>query len=512
MQRSPLTQKQTRYMILGIVLILACLGLYYIGTHGRLTVSNLGDKEITLTTLQGEGLVTDSSIIRSGAFVKSGEYVLSNKTEGYSRLARVTVRGWLANTTIELEPMKSANINRAAALTYENFFQADDQTLVSLTSLSNFASGYTIHKNDDAFGSEYTDVAFPSVLQTVGITKSGQLLGLDSESRIQTYSFGTKTFTPLKSIAEDVNPKEHNDSHDEESPLTPTIKRSSNTTSDVAGAYVPRSRSLHIVNSQSRQTQKVTLPLSPSDSATFDTTDKKYVYVESPIETEERSNDPHDEERNQTYKATVRTLDGNERTTVELGKAKDIADIALSPSGEYLAVIKDSRLWVYKTSDGSVAIADLLHPTTQLFWNDSKLYRMTVEQGLGVFDTATQQLVPIKMSGFGSLAYSIATPIGSKIYLSAFNKNEDSELADGYIIDLDSKDTQITEKLSKQLPYRSNSYEITYLNNTIYIRSSYLARTVNDPYLNQIRDEARAKVNELIDKTTLAQSHIVFTN
>lgn len=512
MQRSPFTQKQTRYLIVGAVFILVCLGLYYVATHGRLVVDNLGDKEITLTGLQDTGLATNSTVIGSGAFVKRGDYVISNETSGYARLAHVTVKGWLGTTTVELEPISDANINRVAALTYENFFQADDQTLVSLTNLSNFASGYTIHKNDDAFGNRYTDVAFPDNIRTVSITQNGQLLGIDSESRIQTYSFGSKTFTNIGSVDDDADPKEHTDAHDEESILTTSIKRSSTVTSDAAGVYVPRTRALSVVNSQTRQAKQFTLPLSPTDTAVFDTNDKRYAYVESPLDTEELSRTAEDEERNLTFKVTIRTLDGTERKTVELGEAKGVTDIALAPSGEYLAVIKDSRLWVYKTADNSIVMADLLHPTTQLFWNDSKLYRLTVEQGLGVFNTETKQLVPIKMSGFGSLAYSVATPMGSKIYLSAFNKNEDSELADGYIIDLDSRDTKITEQLSKQLPYNGDSYEITYLNNTIYIRSNYLARTVNDPYLAQIRAEARAKVDELINKDILAQCQVVFVN
>lgn len=512
MQRSPFTQKQKLYLILGITLTLVCFGVYYVATHGRLVVKNLGDKDITLTNLKGQGVVTDSSTIRSGGLVKSGEYVISNETEGYSRLARVTVKGWLNTTNIELEPLGTANLSRSAALTYENFFQADDQTLVSLTNLTNSASGYTVHRNDDAFGSRYTDVAFPDVLQAVGITKEGKLLGLDSQSRIQTYSFTSKSFTSLKSIEEEVNPKEHDDTHDDITPLSPTIKRSSDMAGDAAGVYVPRSSTLHLVNTKSQQTQKFTLPVGPNDSAVFDMTNTKYAYVETPVETGKLSNMTDDEERNRSFKATIRSFDGSERTTLTLGDAKDVSHIALSPSGDYLAVIKDSRLWVYKTNDNSVAIADLLRPTTQLFWNGSKLYRLTVEQGLSAFDTRTQQLIPVKMSGFGSLAYSVATPIGSKIYLSAFNKNQDSELADGYVIDLSNRDTKITEHLSKALPYSGDSYEITYLNNTIYIRSNYLARTANDPYLAQVRKEARAKVDELIDATILTQCQVVFVN
>lgn len=512
MQRTPFTQKQKLYLILAIILALAFFGLYYVATHGRIVVENLGSKDITLTNLNGHGEVTDNSTIRSGGFVKSGEYVISNESEGFSRLAHVTVKGWLRTTSIRLEPLGSANLSRSAALTYENFFQAEDQSLVSLTNLTNSASGYTVHRNDDAFGSGYTDVAFPDVLQAVSITKEGKLLGLDSQSRIQTYSFASKSFTPIKSIEEEVNPKEHDDTHDDITPLSPTIKRSSDMAGDVAGVYVPRSSTLHLVNTQSQQTQKFVLPIGPNDSAVFDTTNTKYAYVETPVETDKLSSTTDDEERNRAFRATIRTFDGSQRTTLTLGDAKDVSHIALSPTGDYLAVIKDSRLWVYKTSDNSVAIADLIRPTTQLFWNGSKLYRLTVEQGLSVFDTKTKQLVPIKMSGFGSLAYSVATPIGSKIYLSAFNKNQDSELADGYVIDLNNTDTKITEQLSKKLPYSGDSYEITYLNNTIYIRSSYLARTANDPYLAQVRKEARAKVDELIDATILAQCQVVFVN
>lgn len=507
-----LTAKRLHYIVVGVIFVILCVAIYYTGTHGRLVIKNAGDKDITIYTVGSNNENQPADKVRNGAFIKSADYMIKNDSDGYSRFAHATVKGWLQPTVVELEPIKSADLSRSAALTYENFFQSDNQTLISLTDLSGYASGYTEHKNGDAFGNAYTDISFPQPLRSVSVLKNGQIIGLNNQSTVQLYSFKTRSFADIATIASTVQNHDVEGEDTNASILTPVIKRSSDVTSEMAGLYRPNSLDFYIVNTASRQTNRFALSLKPTDNIVFDVTDKSFVYINTPIDTETTTNKARDEERNFTFKATMQTIKGEDETTINLGSAKNITDIALSSSGQYLAVIKDSHLWIYRVSDSSVVMADIFQPTTQLFWNKDNLYRLTVEQGLAVFNTKSQQLTPIKVSGYGDLSFSVATPLDSKVYLSAFNKHEDSELADGYVIDLAKNDTGTTEKLSKNLPYIGRGYDITYLDNTIYIRTKYVPTTANDPYTAQLKKQATDTLNSLFDSGTLTKSKVIYVN
>ena len=117
--------------------------------------------------------------------------------------------------------------------------------------------------------------------------------------------------------------------------------------------------------------------------------------------------------------------------------------------------------------------------------------------------------------GVSNLSFSEMTPLGSKIYLTAYDPENPSELPDGYEIDLAKKNDGITARLSSELPYKGNEYEISYLRDTIYIRTNYFPLS-NSPAEQQklasIHKEAQDKVSELIDAATLKKLTVTFTN
>lgn len=505
-------QRKIRLAIAALVVIIVGLLIFYLGTHGRVIVENPGEKSLTIVKLESDGTHSDPIDIPNGSFISSGTYIVRNISEGSERFARVSVPRWLGNATINFGNNPAAKTTKLAALTYEHFFPADDGSLVSYSDLGGYAAGYTTHPANDAFGGNYSDTGFEDELTSPTITNSGQLLGIGHhDEKLERYSFGAKTFTDIAGA--DIQMPNRVES-EEDVTLFPKIQRSNDVNSNQVGIYEKKKGLLKTVDG-SGNVRSIQADINNSRSIVFDVNDSAWAAVEATTDQEGNAALEH-EDISLSYAVNIHSLTGNKTTTISLGDASVINAIALSPSGEFVAVLKDGELWVYEVPSKKVVMVQPFAITNRIFWNNTKLYALTSDTGISVFDTKTNQLLPVSVTTAGHLSFSNATPLGSKLYVTAYNTKEDSELPDGYVIDLTQGSDNITEVLVKKLPYSGEDYDINFLGNTIYVRINYFPKNPSDPVeikrIENIKKDASRKVQSLIGTDTLKKCTVTFVN
>lgn len=483
--------------------------LYTVITHGRISITNLGDTTIEIIKLDGaeRGDIVE---VKNGAFLKSGSYIIRNTASGVDRMAQVTIPRWLQAAQLTYQQPQTAKTSRLAGLTYENFFKADSGSLVSFTDLSEYTPGYTIHPADDVFGGKYSDVGMAEALFSPVNTRDGKLVGFH-DTELLTYSFATRQFTPFgdgriaypgrEAIEEDVT-------------LIPKLKRSSDLASNRVVIYEKSAKKLRMIDGTNK-TEAYDVTIANPRSVTFDGNAKGFAFVNT--STDITTDAEKDEEDNDlTYEATIYHTDTKQTMQVDVGSAKVVADIALSPSGGMVATIKDGELWVYEVSSGDVVMANPFTNINRLYWKGTTLYALSNDSGMNVYDSGTRQLLSMDLGDDDDIVFSNFIPVGDRLYATAYNTKQDSQLPDGYGIDLDTKSDGITESLARQLPYRDDDLEINYLGNTIYVRINYYPRNGNSTEAQQelatLKSRANDKLKEMFGTELLKKTTVRFIN
>jgi hypothetical protein len=498
MQNEPILQPhQKRLIILGIAVVCVGLLIYYVSTHGRLSLKNLDSKDISISRLTKNGTTEAPARTYNGAILATGDYVVRNDSDGLPRIAYITIPGWFQAGSITLKSVKNADIERGAALTYENFFRADSGDLVSVTNLLDIGAGYTIHPASDAFGGNYTDVPFGSqILSSPSITSEGSLIGINGSS-LQKYSFTSKSSSNLLSV-----PIKGDGDTD-----TDFTQRSNSISDPINLLYSSSSHELYLVNTKTGTSEKEILPdISNRGNTVVDANKSYYAVIDSRaiVGTKEDSG----EDTASSFRVELFAIPSNKKISVNIGNAKTVSVIAISPSGRYIAAIKDGNVWVYDTTTSHIVMTNPYQMTNQLLWSGDALYTISVDS-IAVFDISTKQITPLKTPS--TLKISKVTPIGSVLYVSAFSTLQDSKLPDGYVIDLNKQGDDITQKLAEKLPYTGKGYDINYLGKTIYIRATSYGESDNQ-VIQKLQEEARAKLGELIDPTTLKKCQITYVD
>ena len=508
-------RKKTTFIfaLLGIALLGSLI--YYLATHGRIVIENIAGDSYSLAKVNDtDSTFGDVETVKNGALISSGTYALKNDQNGIERLAYVTVPRWLGTVSVTFKSNPSAQTSRIAALTYENLFTADNGSLVSYSALRNYAAGYTVHANDDAFGGDYVDKEFESNLVSPTPTSTGQLIGLSTGS-LSRYSFVTQRLEPIRGVA--INALRDGGESEEDITRIPKIQRSSDANSGMIGIYQKTKETLDVVDETGKATN-YKIALKNERSLTFDINKNAWAIVETdtPINTTRPTSEEsvHEEETLLEYKAITYDVSNKKTDELPLGTGVAVTEIALSPTGKYLAAIKDGRLWVYDTASKRAVFAHPFTLTNRIFWRGDSLYSLSSENGLSTLTPQTEQMLGVDI-GIGSLSFSEMTPFGSKLYVTAYDPKNPSDLPDGYEIDLNKKNDGITARLASKLPYKGDEYEISYLRDTIYIRTNYFPLS-NSPAEQQklasIRKKAQDKVSELIGTSTLKKLTVRFAN
>ncbi len=489
-----------RNIILLLTLTILSSLLYAAATHGRVSIKNLGSKSVYVTPIvNGELGVTKE--VSNESFLRSGTYVIRNNLSGFPRSITVSVPRWWQTTSVTYQPAPNFNLTRTAALTYENYFRVNDKP-ISFASVDDTTTTYTVHSDTDAFGGKYTDVRLPEPLTQTITTSSGDLLGIRSRT-VKKYSFATGSFT-------DILPIDWNSEHI-------LLQRSSNTDSDVIALYQPASGRFDAITAKNNQSKQLGDILSAEDKysvVAIDANETTYAFVST--KRESASHDDSEEGHHlYTYSAYVSPINAAAKKQFSLGQAAELTAIAVSPSGKFLAALKDGAVWVYNTNSGAIEFAGPFQDAEQILWRGDVLYSVSPQKGISIYDTKTRELVPVRIARAGDLTLSKITAVNSKLYVTAFSKNYESDLPDGYELEPVKESDGITGKLSTILPYKGEEYEISYLRNTVYIRVNYfpLQNSVAEQQkLASIRKEAQDKIPQLIDAETLRKLTIAFAN
>ena len=505
-----LDPKKIRLIIVIAVISLVGGVIFYLGTHGRVVVKNPGDKTLSIIRLHGNGTYAEPVDIGNGSIITSGNYVVKNGVNGLSRLAHVSVPGWLMSAEISFAPNPSAKTTRLAALTYERFFTADNGSLTSYSDINGYLTGYTTHPADDAFAGSYTDTSFPEDISTPTITRDGQLLGISThEDALLKYSFKTGAFTDIAGVGIKLPGRVEAEA---DLTLLPKIQRSSDVNSGLVGIYEKKQNAIKTLDASGKASVFLS-KINNSRSIVFDANDTAWAVVETPPASSV-AGDVEDEDVDLTYSITVHNTVDNVVKTVPIGSAKVVSGVAVSPSGKFVAALKDGELWVYQVDNQQAVLVDLFATTTRLFWDKSKLYALSTDAGINVFNTDTLQLLPVSLDTGNNLSFSDGMMFGSKLYFTAYNSKQDSKLPDGYVIDLDQKSDGIHEELAKKLPYKESLFEMSYLANTIYIRVNYFDdsgdQTTYAKRVEEIKARANAKLSGLINPDILKRCKVVF--
>lgn len=495
MQNEPLLQpRQIRLVILGAALLLIGLAVYYAATHGRLSLTNLDDKKITIARITKDG--TEAPVtVGNGAFLSSGDYMVRNDTDGHARLAHISIPRWLLSKDMALQPELSVEVKKVASLTYEDFFRADDSSLVSASGLYGTTAGYTVHPDGDAFGANYTDVSFGNASLIGGsVTSRGSLIGVQGSS-LQQYSFNTKSFSKILDLTSSGDGDEN----------TYITHHSSNIYSPLSFLYQKEANKLDVIDASTGEKKEFSTPVVSTANTVIDANEKYYGIVDSQANSQAANKD----DTEAAFTVDLISTSSGDKKALPIGSAKAVSAIAISPNGAYLAAIKDDKVWVYDVASKKVIMTNPYQSTNQILWSNDKLYTVATTD-IAVFDPSHQQITPLKVPK--SITISNVTAIGSVLYVSAFSDQQSSKLPDGYMIDLTKLGDDITEKLATKLPYDGDSYTISYLGSTIYIQASYLYEPENGPVTQKLRQEAKTKLDSLIDAATLARCKIVYVD
>lgn len=472
-------------LLLGVGL-LGCLVLYA-ATHGRVVITNKGEDTLSITALEQSGVSLESKDIKNGAFVASGSYVVRNNESGQIRIAHIDVPRWFGAAKVKFDEIKTAKIERVAALTFENLAPADNGNLVSYTTTDGFISSYTTHQPGDAFGGKSDNSSLDTFLTSPVSLNDGRIAALTKEN-LGIYSFTTDKVIDIVPVESEVRENVVN---------MPKLQRSSDLNSNAFGVYQGMENKLTVVDDQNQIVTYDSIPKS-SRAATFDLNRSGWV-VARESRSAESSDTAEGEEERLPYEVTVYNAQTKDRKTIAIGLSDDVSHIALSPDAKYVAVTKSNYLWVYEVSSGQVVMVDPTSNVNQLFWNKAKLYALTTEFGFTVFDSEKKQLLPLSFNKDRNLAFSQAIPRGGSLYVTAYNTNEESKLPDGYVINLSEASDGVTEVLSSVLPIKNDDFNANYLGSTIYVRQSYYGR---DEASNQsIKEKTRAAAMNRLERS-----------
>lgn len=498
-----LTPRNVRLAIAVIVITLFAACIFYLATHGRVSVTNPSGNTLTAVKVLSDGAYSEPVQIKNGAFLSSGSYVIDNGSQSSRRLAHVDIARWLSTTSITYEKAVQAKTTKLASLTYENFFLSDAGIMTSFTDLNGSVIGYTQHPDNDAFGGSYTDTSFEDELISPVITKDGTMLGINQHStKLGTYSFKTKQFAEMSDVTINAPGRVE---LEKDSTLEPKLQRSSDINSGAVGLYEKKSGSLRILE-QGENTRVINTKIHNDRSVVFDVNDVSWAIIEvSDLETD--TTNTKDEDITLGYKATIGYTGKTEAVSVPLGRGQTISSIALSPDGKHLAAIKDGTLWIYNVDSKKPVMVEPLSMTNKLLWNKDSLYTLTSDTGLNVFNTKSQQLISVDMPT-QSLSFTDVQPVGTSLYVTAYNEKDNSKLPNGFAIDLGAEASSVTAMLAKNLPYKTSQYSINYLGNTVYIRSEIFPRA-NDLESQKtqqaVRTAAEKKLRELLGEDVIKQ-------
>lgn len=441
-----------RLIVAAIVIVILVPVLYYFATHGRLNITNLGDEQVSLVSIDGNE-VSQEQLVSNGSLIASGDYMVRNDENGTLRLANVSVPGWLGSASVTFMDTKTAQIDRVASLTYDNFIPADNGSLVSFTSLGNRAPGFKVHVADDAFGGKSKDTRFASDILSPTATSDGKLLGIN-QANISTYSFATGQFQNIATA-----PIADTEGTDEDL----SLQRSSDTASSRVGYSQAETGKLTVINTANNSIQTVNLP--DGHTEIFDVNNSDWTNVTSKQPEGEATEDTF-----ASYQIVVGKFGSNDTKTIEIGANRSVDAVALSPDSKYVGVSKNDQLWIYEVDSGNVVMVNPFTAIQQMFWSKDKLYSLSVDSGVTVFDSTQKQISAITVGNPEGLSFSSMTPVGSKLYVTAFNTKRASRLADGFVVDLEKSSDGITNQLAKSLPIEKQSYKANYLGNKIYVR------------------------------------------
>ncbi len=496
-----LQMKRLRMLILFIGITLTVFAAFYIATHGRITVTNKSDEIISVVQINKDQTLGKIVDIKNGAILKSGNYVVQNNVSGAQRVGQISIPGWLQGKILAYDTLSNVSVNRSAALTYENYFKTSTGELVSFTNLNDYISGYTLHNPTDAFGGKYTDIPLEEDIYSPVITKNGTIIGVVDGS-ISEYNVATKQFTSIKTIETEVR-----------SDVTSAIRlqRSKNIESGAYGVYEGTEKRLNVLGIENTQTYK-DIDFG-NRNAVYDVNDIGWVRVKNTEENKDKAK-LEEEEKKLPYSLDLYSYKSKDQKRINIGSASQVGSVALSGDSKYIAVEKDSQLWVYDANTGQVIMVNAFTNTNKIFWYNNKLYSLSTDQGLSVFNPKNNQILSLGTSGDDNLSFSNAVPLGSMIYFTAFSRGTSTKLPDGYVIDLENKGSSFSKELTQKLPFSSNQYDIGYLGSVIYVRINYFNRSGDTPEalatVEKIKSLATQKLNSLLSKETLKNTTIVF--
>lgn len=497
MQIHTLNPRLIKLIIASTIICFGAWLLYYLGTHGRIVVTNQVDDSITITPLNNPDDALIPTDISNGGLVKSGVYTALNADKGQVRLARVEVGGWLSATTITYGDIKTAHVARKAALTYENFLPIDDSSFASFTDIDGYASRYATHPADDPFGGKSDETTLAIDLTSPVVIPNGTVLGF-TENNLSSYTFTDKRYNPITPIETEVSP---------DVDTFPVLSRSSDIDSSSAIVLEGEKNTIKIIDTANVTT--ISVPEVGSRGGMVDVNNAGWIYATNSSEIENKSGTNEDEETKLPYTITFGTKRSSSTTSIDIGRASYLSGVALSPDGKYVAASRDGYVWVYDTESKKPIIANPATNTTQLMWRGTKLYTLSADLGVMVFDTTTNQILPISLSASENLSFSKAIPIGNTLYVTAYTAQQDSKLPDGYMIDLMTPSDGLTEALVKKLPISTEEYDISYLNSTIYIRTRNV--TASPSEIEATKKAAQKRLEEAVPASIIQRCKVVYT-
>lgn len=462
--------KRNLLIVVGLFVAAVFISIvWYIATHGILSVDGANEDKLSIVNLAGD--LSETQEVKNGAVIAAGTYAVRNDVDGRLRTVTVTISGWLQTTKTTLDSLTNHPIQRIAAIT-DGVLIGQPGALYSYSTNEPTLTDIATHPANDPFGLNVSTTTLTRSLSQPQPLNSTSLVGLvtdnpgDTEGLSQLVRYDPTTNSYTKITEDSFRDRE------------PVIITSQSLGGDGVLVFDKKDSSYTYYKNAQKKTINLETPAARNDGTPIVDINGNMLAVLSGNDYIPPGGDG-ESSATPTKDSVVTLYDlatGQKTTSFTLRTSNSISSISTSPEGA-VAVIDDDQLWVY-TKSGMLIAANPFTVTSQTFWrNSNDLYAVSADNNITRLSIDKRQLASVFTSSV--LGVSSAHLAGNSLYFTSFNSRiPESTLPDGYVIDLSQSDPdKKTEEIINRLPIQNSEYQANIIGSTIYV---VLATTTRD--------------------------------
>lgn len=464
-----------RTALLSSAVLVFLFTLWFIGTHGLLTVTNQHkETPIVYGTFNDNLEFSAASTNRSTQLVPANNYTIQTQMKnGAPYLKNASVSGFLATLAVDT-PDREAYVETIVRSTYTNL-ALKNNTLIS------WNENGTI--NDISKSDEVSFSRFPAFSQVIQLNNHilGGIITADDSSRLVLYNTTTGESNILASL---------------KTSSVPSLRPESGGFS----VFNQDKGSFHFYNLKASTANTVAnfnAPISLYNEQPL------YSYNGSKLAVITGGSFSDSNDDNNTYLSSadlalniLTASNKKQSTSINLHRSQ-VRNIMLSPKGGYIAVITNQSFAIYSTVSAERVIS-IPYVVNQFLWNgDNEFVFSTTDKGVFSGSIKNREV-------WGLLPYQLLRPTrlsfidNNSLYLTGYSSlNEATKAPDAYRLSLQKTSNDTERKIFRAFPHSGDGYQADYIDKKVIIKLSryiYSSGTFDDP---KAKAEALKYVNDI---------------